>query len=45
MLNPASQRYTDSIYNAYREGKYTLGRDERDQLAFRLAKELDLPKV
>jgi hypothetical protein len=44
-IESRSQRYTDSIYNAWREGKYTLGRDERDQLAFRLAKELNLPKV
>lgn len=40
-----SQRYTDSLYNAYLEGKHTLRRDERDQLAFRLAKELNHPKV
>ncbi|WP_162915756.1 DUF5694 domain-containing protein [Paraflavitalea soli] len=40
-----SQRRMDSLYNAYLEGKYTLDRDETDQIAFRLAKELNLPKV
>lgn len=32
-------------YSRYIEGKYTLGRDERDQIAFRLAHQLGLPKV
>jgi hypothetical protein len=40
-IESRNQRYTDSIYNAYLQGNYTLGRDERDQLAFRLAKELN----
>jgi hypothetical protein len=40
-----NRRRMDSLYNAYREGKYELGRDEIDQLAFRLAKELNHPKV
>lgn len=44
-IESRSQRYTDSLYNAYREGKHTLRRDERDQIAFRLAKELNHPKV
>lgn len=44
-IESRSQRYTDSLYNAYREGKHTLRRDERDQVAFRLAKELNHPKV
>lgn len=44
-IESRSQRYTDSLYSAYLEGKYTLRRDERDQIAFRLAKELGHPKV
>ncbi|NII24831.1 hypothetical protein HB364_07065 [Pseudoflavitalea sp. X16] len=44
-IESRSQRYTDSLYNAYLEGKHTLRRDERDQIAFRLAKELNHPKV
>jgi hypothetical protein len=40
-----SQRYIDSLYNAFLEGRYILERDETDQIAFRLAKELNLPKV
>lgn len=40
-----SQRFTDSVYKAYMAGKYTLERDEVDQIAYRLAKELNLPTV
>ena len=32
-------------YQDYLAGKYELGRDERDQIGFRLGKELTLPKV
>lgn len=32
-------------YQDYLAGKYELGRDERDQIGFRLAKELSLPKI
>jgi hypothetical protein len=32
-------------YEDYLNGKYELGRDERDQICFRLAKELKLPKI
>lgn len=32
-------------YQDYLAGKYELGRDERDQIGFRLAKELNLPKI
>jgi hypothetical protein len=32
-------------YQDYLAGKYELGRDERDQIGFRLGKELNLPKV
>lgn len=44
-IEETSQRYTDSLYNAYLEGRYTPGRSEIDQLAFRLSKELHLPRV
>lgn len=40
-----SQRYIDSLYNAYLEGKHTLRRNEIDQLGFRLAKELGHTRV
>lgn len=39
------QSRMDSLYNAYVKGTYTLKRDEIDQIAFRLAKELALPKL
>lgn len=32
-------------YQEYLAGKYDLGRDEREQIGFRLAKQLNLPKV
>jgi hypothetical protein len=32
-------------YQDYLAGKYELGRDERDQIGFRLGKEMNLPKV
>ncbi len=32
-------------YQDYLAGKYEVGRDERDQIGFRLGKELNLPKV
>jgi hypothetical protein len=32
-------------YTEYMDGKYELGRDERDQIGFRLGKALNLPKV
>ncbi|WP_276479802.1 DUF5694 domain-containing protein [Paraflavitalea pollutisoli] len=40
-----SQRYADSLYNAYLAGTYSLERDEIDQIAFRLAKELGHKKI
>ncbi|MBZ5858125.1 DUF5694 domain-containing protein [Flavihumibacter profundi] len=39
------QSKLDSLYNAYLSGNYTLGRDEIDQLAFRLAKESGVKKL
>lgn len=44
-LESLSQRYMDSLYNAYLEGKHTLRRDEIDQIGFRMAKELGHKKV
>ncbi len=41
--NPESPKVKQ--YQDYLAGKYELGRDERDQVGFRLAKELGLPKV
>ncbi|WP_298734358.1 DUF5694 domain-containing protein [uncultured Chitinophaga sp.] len=40
-----SQAFVDSLYNAYLAGQHQLRRNEIDQLAFRLSKELQLPKV
>jgi hypothetical protein len=39
------QHYIDSIYNAYLAGKHQLRRNELDQIAMRLGKELGLPKL
>jgi hypothetical protein len=44
-IESSNQQRTDSLYNAYREGKHALRRNEIDQIAFRLAKELNLPTV
>jgi hypothetical protein len=44
-IEMSTQRRADSLYKAYREGRYALSRDEIDQLALRLAKELQLPQV
>ncbi len=44
-IEMSTQRRADSLYKAYLEGRYTLGRDEIDQLALRLAKELQLQQV
>lgn len=44
-IESANQQRTDSLYNAYRAGKHILRRNEIDQIAFRLAKELNLSTV
>lgn len=44
-IEDESQAFTDSLYNAYLQGRHSLRRNEIDQLAFRLSKELQLPKV
>ncbi|GAA4380506.1 hypothetical protein GCM10023186_19040 [Hymenobacter koreensis] len=42
---PAKQPRNDSLYRAYVAGRHTLRRDEREQLGFRLARQLGLPRV
>lgn len=42
---PENQLKIDSTFDQYKQGKYTLTSNETDQLALRLAKELNLPKV
>src|SRR5512140_2880233 len=44
-LEASSGHTKIQLYQDYLAGKYELGRDERDQIGFRLGKELDLPKV
>ncbi len=44
-LEAASGHPKIKQYQDYLAGKYELGRDERDQIGFRLGKELNLPKV
>lgn len=39
------QKKIDSLFIAYKEGKHSLGRNETEQLGFRLAKELNLNGV
>lgn len=43
--NPASQKKIDSLYEAYKLGKHSLGRNEIEQLGFRLANELRIEKL
>jgi hypothetical protein len=42
---PNNQNKIDSLYSLFKSGKYTLGKDEIDQLAFRIGKKLNLPKI
>lgn len=42
---PASQKKVDSLYEAYRQGKHSLARDETEQLGFRLAKEMNIKRL
>lgn len=44
-LRPSSQKYIDSLYNAYRNGVYELGINEVFQVGFRVAKKMNLDKV
>lgn len=42
---PAAQQTFDSLYAAYREGKHTLTRNERQQVGFQLAKRRGLDRL
>ncbi|KAA9339312.1 mitochondrial RNA-splicing protein MRS1 [Hymenobacter busanensis] len=42
---PAQQARFDSLYRAYVAGRHALRRNEREQLGFRLARQLGLPRV
>lgn len=44
-IESSSQRYHDSLYAEYLNGRYTPGRNEVYQLAYRVAKQMGLPKV
>ncbi len=43
--DPEEQAKTDSSYNSYLQGKYTLDRNEEEQIGFRLAKKMGLKKL
>lgn len=43
--NPSQQHRIDSIYIDYLNGKYQLGRQESEQIGFRLAKQYNLKKL
>lgn len=43
--DPANQSEIDSLYRAYVDGKYSLQRDEIDQIGFRLAKKEHIEKL
>lgn len=43
--NPSLQHRTDSLYNEYRAGRYTLKKNEIDQLGFRIAADMNLDRV
>lgn len=43
--DPKYQPYYDSLYHSYLNGEYELARDERQQIGFRLAKQLGLNKL
>lgn len=44
-LEPMQQSYLDSLLNAYKAGKHKPGRDEIEQLGFRLAKKMNLTRL
>lgn len=44
-VESSDQPWIDSLYRAYREGKYQLGRNEIFQLGFRIAGQMKLPKL
>ncbi|HYE53471.1 MAG TPA: DUF5694 domain-containing protein [Chitinophagaceae bacterium] len=44
-VESVNQQYVDSLYGSYLQGKHTLRRNELDQIAMRLGKELGLDKL
>jgi hypothetical protein len=42
---PYRDTWSTAAYSKYRDGQYTLGRNETEQIAYRLAKQLNLPTV
>ncbi len=44
-VTPDRQRQTDSLFLLYKSDRLILGKDETDQLAFRLGKDLNLNKI
>jgi len=42
---PGKQHLIDSLYSLYKSGKLVLEKDERNQLGFRIGRDLDLPKI
>ncbi len=44
-VDPDRQHKIDSLFSLYKSGKLTLGKDEIDQLAFRIGKNLNLSKI
>ena len=43
--SPEFQPQIDSLYNSYLSGSYTLGREEYEQIGFRIGKKLGLKKI
>ncbi|MFN7118502.1 MAG: DUF5694 domain-containing protein [Saprospiraceae bacterium] len=44
-IQPEQQNKVDQNYKDYKNGKYQLRRNEAEQIGYRLAKQLDLPRV
>ncbi len=42
---PGRQSYIDSLYSQYREGSFTLGKNEVYQLGFRIGEKLDIERL
>ena len=43
--SPEFQQKIDSLYNSYLDGTYTLGREEYEQIGFRIGKKLGIKKM
>ena len=44
-VTPDRQFKTDSLYSLYKNNKFTLGKEERYQLGFRIGKSLNIPVI